>query len=164
MSWGYGPPMAWNQSGLGAATPQMYYNPTALYNPPRFPLFFHQMPPPVFAQFPVQLPNSSIIPLNGERAPQLSISSYPPAAYPQSSGSFSTQAHGMLAICQAVTPPPELHTAAWAADKFGPMKNYRCGYCGRTKESISGVRNKRTRIRCECGGPQQDGQTRIHSK
>ena len=155
-NWGYGPPPVWNQSGLGAATPQMHYNPTTHLVPQRFPPFMRPIPAAMFTQLPAQFPPR-------ERSPQLLVSSYP-AAYPQSSGNFSTQAHGMPAIRHSVTGPPELNPAAWAADRFGTVKNYRCGYCKIIKESSSGVRNKRARIRCECGGPQQDGQNRMHSR
>jgi len=47
---------------------------------------------------------------------------------------------------------------------FVPVKKFLCGYCGQVKESSSGVINNRTRIRCECGGPKQDGKARMHSK
>merc|ERR1712086_42467 len=41
---------------------------------------------------------------------------------------------------------------------------YKCGYCGVIKTSTSGISNTRTRIRCNCGGGQQDGQLRLHGK
>ena len=157
-NWGYSPPPVWNQSSLGAATPQIHYDPTTHLVPQRFPLSMCPMPPAMFTQLPAQFPPK-------ERSSQLLVSSYP-AAYPQTSGNFSTPAHGMLAIRQSVTGPIELNPAAWATNRFdsADVKNYRCSYCGQHKESSSGVRNKRTRIRCECGGPQQDGKTRMHSR
>ena len=42
---------------------------------------------------------------------------------------------------------------------------YRCGYCQQTVLSTSGYSCGRTpRIRCDCGGIQQDGKKRLHSK
>ena len=97
--------------------------------------------------------------------PQSTGSSSYPALYPQLSGNFSAQAQGSFTpIHQSVTGPTEPHPAAWAAHMFAPMKKYRCGYCGRNKESTSGAHDKRIRIRCECGGPKQGGKARMHSK
>ena len=140
---------------------QVNFSPTTpLIVPQRFPRF---VPP---AQFPTR-----------ERVPQLLSSGHPalypqstgsssyPALYPQLSGNFSAQAQGSFTpIHQSVTGPTEPHPAAWAAHMFAPMKKYRCGYCGRNKESTSGAHDKRIRIRCECGGPKQGGKARMHSK
>jgi len=41
---------------------------------------------------------------------------------------------------------------------------YRCDYCGIAKASTSGVKNGRTRIRCQCGGTRQDGVLRLHQQ
>ena len=41
---------------------------------------------------------------------------------------------------------------------------YRCDYCGIAKASTSGVKNSRTRIRCQCGGTRQDGVLRLHEQ
>ena len=160
-SWAHGAPpvwdplstIRWDQTGRSDVAPRVNHSSMPpLGTPQRFPPFA----PAMFTQLPAQFPPR-------ERSPQLLVSSYP-AAYPQSSGNFSTQAHGMPAIRHSVTGPPELNPAAWAADRFGTVKNYRCGYCKIIKESSSGVRNKRARIRCECGGPHQDGQNRMHSR
>ena len=147
----------WDQSRLGAVAPQVNYSSTAPLNiPQQFPPFAQPVPLP--AQFPAQFPTRE------RGAPQMLSSGYP-ALYPRSSGNFSAQAQGLRTpIHRPVTGSTELHPAAWAAHMFGPVKTYRCGFCGRNKESNSGTHNKRTRIRCECGGPKQDGQPRMHSK
>ena len=139
----------WDQSGPGAVAAQVNYSSTPPVNiPQQFPPFAQPVPLP--AHFAAQFPTR-------ERAPQMLSSGYP-ALYPQSSGNFSAQAQG------SITPIHQSITGAWAAQLFGPVKKYRCGFCGRNRESNSGTHNKRTRIRCECGGPKQDGQPRMHSK
>ena len=163
-SWAHGaPPMwdplstaRWDQSGLSAVAAQVNYSSNAPLNiPQQFPPFAQPLPLP--AQFPAQFPTR-------ERAPQMLSSSYP-ALYPQSSGNFSAQAQDLLTpINQSATGCTDLHPAAWATHMFGPVKKFLCGYCGQVKESSSGVINNRTRIRCECGGPKQDGKARMHSK
>ena len=146
----------WDQTGLGAVAAQVNYSSTPPLNiPQQFPPFAQPVPLP--AQFPAQFPTR-------ERAHQMLSSGYP-ALYPQLSGNFSAQAQGSFtSIHQSVTGPTEPHPAAWAAHMFAPMKKYRCGYCGRNKESTSGAHDKRIRIRCECGGPKQGGKARMHSK
>ena len=187
-SWAHGAPTMWDplstarwdQSGLGAVAAQVNYSSNAPLNiPQQFPPFAQPLPLP--AQFPAQFPTR-------ERAPQMLSSSYP-ALYPQSSGNFSAQVQGLLTpihathksvqswgnfsaqaqdsltpMHQSVTGSTDLHPAAWATHMFGPVKKFLCGYCGQVKESSSGVINNRTRIRCECGGPKQDGKARMHSK
>ena len=183
-SWAHGAPTMWDplstarwdQSGLGAVAAQVNYSSNAPLNiPQQFPPF--AQPLPLLAQFPTR-----------ERARQMLSSSYP-GLYPQSSGNFNAQAQGLITPIhathksvqswghfsaqaqdslapnnQSVTGSTKLHPAAWATHKSVIMSKYRCGYCGRNKESSSGAHNKRTRIRCECGGPNQDGKARMHSK
>jgi len=40
---------------------------------------------------------------------------------------------------------------------------YKCGYCGRIKTSLSTGQDGRVRIRCECGGKHNDSNPRMHA-
>merc|ERR1711934_51902 len=40
---------------------------------------------------------------------------------------------------------------------------YKCGYCGRLKTSLSTGQDGRVRIRCECGGKHKDDKPRMHA-
>ena len=41
---------------------------------------------------------------------------------------------------------------------------YECYYCGSHSATTSGISNGRTRIRCDCGGTNQDGVRRLHQR
>ena len=41
---------------------------------------------------------------------------------------------------------------------------YECDYCGSHSATTSGISNGRTRIRCDCGGTNQDGVRRLHQR
>ena len=157
-NWGYGAPPVWDplsiassrwdQSGLGTIT-QLNYNSSTEQKviQERFAPSSHPRPPAACAQFPTR-----------NFPPQFSAG----AVY-SSPGDFSTQAHGSPTP-RSDSNPADVQPAAWAAHRVAKLRKYRCGHCGQVKESCSGYTNSRTRIRCECGGAQQDGQSRMHSK
>jgi len=43
------------------------------------------------------------------------------------------------------------------------LMKYSCGYCGKIKVSASALISGRVRIRCECGGKNQDNVSRMHA-
>ena len=79
-----------------------------------------------------------------------------------SSSAFSSRLHaagllGANTVDAGIAPSLEFPNLVW-------QTWYRCDYCGIAKASTSGVKNGRTRIRCQCGGTRQDGVLRLHQQ
>jgi len=82
-----------------------------------------------------------------------------PAARPQHQGDI----YGELSSSSSL--PDSSASQLIASLDLARKGEYRCGYCQQTKLSTSGhACGRAVRIRCECGGLQQDGNQRLHNK